>query len=109
MNYGLHHHSKQRHREHTQRDTSRRFKFIFDRLAYAAGVMIALMTAPQIWQIYSTQDATGVSFATWLLYGLGSAFWITYGLVHNEKPIVFTNVVAATLQLTVAVGAFLYS
>jgi uncharacterized protein with PQ loop repeat len=71
--------------------------------------MIAIMTAPQIWQIYSTQNASGVSLFTWLMYGLGSAFWVGYGIAHKEKPIIFTNVVASTLQLIVAIGVLMYS
>ena len=106
MHYGFQHHLKLRRQKRTNGSA---LKFIFDRVAYAAGVMIAIMTAPQIWQIYSTHNAQGVSIFTWLMYGLGSCFWIGYGLVHHEKPIVFTNIVSASLQLVVAIGAILYS
>ncbi len=106
MHFGFHHHLKLR-RQKNKPNTL--LKLLFDRAAYLAGVMIAIMTAPQIWQIYSTHNATGVSLFTWLMYGLGSCFWTAYGIVHKEKPIVFTNVVAASLQLIVALGVVLYS
>ena len=106
MHFGFHHHIRLRRH---QRSHSSILKILFDRAAYIAGVMIAIMTAPQIWQIYTTQNATGVSLFTWLMYGLGSVFWVGYGIVHKEKPIVFTNVVASTLQLIVALGVVLYS
>ncbi|MFH0873606.1 MAG: SemiSWEET family transporter [Candidatus Komeilibacteria bacterium] len=110
MHYGLHHHAKKRREQ--QQTVSAKHTFlqtVFDRLAYSAGILIAVMTAPQIWKIYSTQNATGVSAITWSMFALGSLFWIGYGIVNKEKPIIFTNIVAASLNIVVTIGALLYS
>lgn len=49
------------------------------------------MTLPQIWEIYSKQDAGSVSLISWLSYLTAASFWILYGIVHKEKIIIIIN------------------
>jgi MtN3 and saliva related transmembrane protein len=106
MNFGFHHHRKLRKAQVVFED---KLKFVFDKIAYIAGVGMAVMTAPQIWKIFTTQNASGVSVFTWSMYTVGSAFWLCYGVVHRDKPIIVTNAVATSLQLVIVIGAILYS
>ncbi len=107
MNFGFH-----RHRAKYKLDISIKKQSqlitVFNSAAYFAGIGVALMTFPQVWKIFSEQNATGVSLFTWLMYAIGSCFWLSYGIVHKDKPIIFTNGVAVLMQFAIVLGVLLY-
>lgn len=80
-----------------------------DRFMYVIGMGAPLMTVPQIIKIWYYQDAGGVSSLSWAGYAIGSFCWLIYGIVHNEKPLIFANGVAAALQIAVVVGTLQFS
>lgn len=38
-----------------------------------------------------TQDISGVCLVAWTGFLTGSFFWLFYGIIHREKPIVVIN------------------
>jgi uncharacterized protein with PQ loop repeat len=79
-----------------------------DELAYFFGIAGPLFSIPQLYQIWSTQDAVGVSLLSWSAFTIGSMFWLTYGIVHKEKPIIISQTLWFILQLTIVIGILLY-
>ena len=67
------------------------------------------MTIPQVTTIWIDKNAGGVSLITWSTYFVTSIFWLTYGILHKEKPIIVTYIAWLFLDAAVAIGAFIYS
>ncbi|NQZ84193.1 MAG: hypothetical protein HRU03_00605 [Nanoarchaeales archaeon] len=87
-------------------DSKKRF---LDKIIYFVGVSGPIMTIPQVWEIYSKHDATGVSLVSWGWY-LATAFvWLTYAIVHKEKPLIMTYALWILIEIVLVVGIVLYS
>lgn len=72
-----------------------------DSLGLVAGALTTLAFVPQILRIVRTRSAYDIS---WWLFGIlaaGSALWLWYGITLDSLPLIATNVVTLTLQLTI--------
>lgn len=81
---------------------------ILDFVVYVAGIVGPLATIPQIYKIYSTHDAMGVSLLTWSMYALFDIPWIIYAVVHKERPLIVCYSLWFAANAVVAIGAALY-
>jgi uncharacterized protein with PQ loop repeat len=80
----------------------------FDLSITYGGLLGSLVTIPQVIEIWSKQSADGVSLLTWGGMCIGNTLWLVYGIVHQEKPLMYAYVCAVPLSLAVVVGAFLF-
>ena len=55
----------------------------------AVGTM--LMTAPQVWAIWTTRGEIGVSLVSWVAYLVSSAAWLAYGINKRDATLCFAN------------------
>ena len=108
--HGIHHfHRRKRiHLLLEKYPSPKKLKRILDKSIYAVALFGPLMTFPQIYKIWIEKSAAGVSVISWAAYLLGAFFWLFYGIVHKEKPIIFTNIVWIILQLIIIIGALIY-
>lgn len=67
-----------------------------------------LTTIPQIFTLYSAQDASGLSFSTWLLYLIAAVIWLLYGIRIKSKPLIVSSVFWIITELPVVVGILIY-
>lgn len=81
---------------------------MLDILVYGVGIAGPFMTFPQIFLIYSSQDASGVAILTWIGWAALDIPWILYGFVHREWPIVLTYILWLSMNLVVVGGVLLY-
>lgn len=93
---GLHHHH-----------TKNRNKWI-DKIIYPVSIIGQILTIPQITKIWIEHNASGVSAISWGYYTIACCFWLVYGVVHKEKPLIFSYSVWILLNLIVTIGALLY-
>ena len=105
-NAQLHHARKKNKKFNTQSPT--RSQKLIDTFIYAAVVMGPIMTLPQVIKIWVNKNASGVSFVSWTSFSVLSLVWITYGIIHKEKPIIYMNLALVIAQSLVALGAFIY-
>jgi uncharacterized protein with PQ loop repeat len=80
-----------------------------DKLTFIAGVVGPFTVLPQIYSIFSTHSATGVSLMTWLLIFIVTFPWILYGMAHKEKSIIVSFILWEVVNLAVVIGVFIYS
>jgi uncharacterized protein with PQ loop repeat len=80
-----------------------------ERIVMFVAIAEPLMTLPQIIQIWSTNDAHGVSLVTWILYALASSVWLVYGLVMHSKALAVTGAIWILMEAAVIVGILLFS
>lgn len=107
---GLHHHHirKRIHHKYEEYPHPHKFKRFIDRAIYVVGIVGPLMTIPQIVKIWVYQNASGVSLASWIAFSITSSFWLMYGIVHKEKPIIITYALWVLLKISIVIGILLY-
>lgn len=99
-----HERSKVRH----QHKATGYLKFL-DKLTFVAGVVGPFTVLPQIYAIFTTHSAKGVSLATWALIFIVTFPWILYGMAHKDKSIIVSFILWEVVNLTVVVGVLMYS
>ena len=102
--YELKHHQKCKIK-HARNHILRNF---FDIGIYVVSVLGPLLTIPQVTKIWFNQTAEGVSVIAWSGFLVAAIFWLFYGMVHKEKPIIITNCLWIVLELFVVIGALKY-
>ena len=85
-----------------------RIKKIVDGLIYAGGILGPLVTLPQLVAIWSEKSAANVSLVSWGGYLIGMFVWMAYGILHKEKPIIFTSASWAAVDLFIVIGILVY-
>lgn len=84
-------------------------KHVLDRVIYIASFAGPMTALPQIYQIFSTQSAAGVSIWGWVM-GLGfSAIWITYALFYGLKPILVAQSLWIMVDVSIITGILMYN
>ncbi|HRH24518.1 MAG TPA: SemiSWEET family transporter [Candidatus Paceibacterota bacterium] len=86
-------------------DTLKRF---LDKAMVFVGIAGPLAMLPQVYQVFATQDAKGLSIITWFIWTLTSALWLTYGVIHKETPIVVSNSIYIALHVTIVVAILVF-
>lgn len=79
-----------------------------DHIIYIAGIFGVSVYIPQLVKLYSEKNAEGLSILSWIGFIVGSLFWMVYGIVHKQKPIIFINASLATVQAIILVGIFIF-
>ncbi|MFH1387690.1 MAG: SemiSWEET family transporter [Patescibacteria group bacterium] len=107
---GLHHfHKRKRVHENLEPyphpDKIKRF---MDKAIFVVGVVGPIMTLPQIFKIWVEKQASGISIVSFTAYLFVAAFWILYGLLHKEKPIVVTQSIWFIMHVFIVIGAIIY-
>ncbi len=77
---------------------------MLEMIGYAAGALTTLAFIPQVLQIYRTKSAKDVSLAMFLIFTVGVALWLGYGIMTHSFPVVAAN--ASTLVLSFVILYF---
>ncbi|MDO8508985.1 MAG: hypothetical protein Q7S27_04850 [Nanoarchaeota archaeon] len=93
---------------HKLKITKRDEKKLIDRLIYLAGIISPLITLPQLLNIWLEKNASGVSAISWTSYLIVACFWLSYGIIHKYKPIIFAYVIWIVLDALIIIGTILY-
>jgi uncharacterized protein with PQ loop repeat len=109
-NTGLHHfHRRKRiHEMHETYPSKHRWKKVMDRIIYIIAFIGPVMTIPQLINIWVDKQTAGVSAISWATYLIVSIFWLIYGILHREKPIIFSSCIWIVLDLLIVVGTLIY-
>lgn len=83
---------------------STRLRWVIDKGVYICGILGILVIIPQINNVWIEKQTSGVSLITWVGFFVGSLFWLFYGIIHKEKPIILTNLAVIIADLAVIVG-----
>jgi MtN3 and saliva related transmembrane protein len=67
----------------------------------SAGLLTTIAFVPQVVKIWKARSAKDISLPTFLVFTLGVALWLLFGILSGELPIIIWN--AVTLVLTGAI------
>lgn len=72
-----------------------------DAIGLAAGVLTTVAFVPQLLKIYATKSGRDVSARMFVIFSIGVALWLTYGLMIRSLPMIVAN--SVTLLLAFAI------
>lgn len=101
-----HHHTAKKHRVMVVKKASN--THVVDRLTYGIAILEPLITLPQVYAIWNTKDASGVSISSWAGYWIFGIIWLWYGIVHKDKAIITYNSLYLGLECLIVIGAIMY-
>lgn len=81
----------------------------FDTAVMLLGFVEPLFVLPQLYQIYNTQDASGLSLLTWSLYVLSSVVFMVWGFKRKLKPIYLPQSAWIIFEIMIVIGIIKYS
>jgi len=106
MTDAFHHLQKRKriHEKHEPYPHPDKWKRLLDSLIYVIGVLGPVMALPQLYLIWVDKVVAGVSAVSWGAFAFIAIFWIIYGFVHNEKPIIITYIGWFIVEILIVVG-----
>ena len=75
-------------------------------LGLIAGTCTTLSFLPQVIRTLKTRHARDLSAAWLLIFGLGTALWLTYGLLKSDVAVAGANGVTFLLVMTLVVAKY---
>jgi len=84
----------------------KQLRFI-DKSAYFMGAITVIVNIPQLISVWTASSNEGVSLISWIGFSVGSLFWLIYGLLHKEKPIIVINGGLIIVQALIVIGLIL--
>jgi uncharacterized protein with PQ loop repeat len=79
-------------------------KDLLEKILPVMSVFTMLMTVPQVWTIWVTGNAAGVSMLSWGAYLLSACLWFFYGLRKGDKTIYVACIGWVILDAAVVAG-----
>lgn len=72
-----------------------------DLVGTAAACLTTLSFLPQAWHSFKSRDVSGVSLGMYIVFTMGVALWLVYGVLLGAWPIVIANVITLILSLAI--------
>ncbi len=102
------HRRKRIHQKHEPYPHTNKLKRAIDRIIYAIIFIGPIMTIPQVTNIWIDHNAGGVSAISWFTYLIVACFWLFYGSLHKEKPIIVSATIWIFLDILIVIGTLIY-
>lgn len=68
-----------------------------------AAIMTTTAFVPQAVKIIKTKSTKDISLGMYLILTTGILFWLIYGILLKEPPIIFANTIGFTLTFTILI------
>jgi MtN3 and saliva related transmembrane protein len=66
-------------------------------IGFIAALLTTVAFLPQALKVWQTRSAKDVSLGMYMLFTLGVALWLIYGVLLNSWPIIVSNLVTLVL------------
>lgn len=96
------------HHKIEQHSHSVKWKAFLDKIIIWVCIIGPFTAIPQALEIWVQKKAAGVSITSWSLYIIFAAFWLFYGIVHKDKPIIINSFLWIVIDVLVVIGVLIY-
>ena len=76
-------------------------KLGIDLIGYVAACMTTISFLPQLIRVLKLRSARDISLGMFLIFTVGTAFWLTYGLLSRSWPVSIANAVTLVLSASI--------
>ena len=66
-------------------------------IGFVAAILTTVSFLPQVLKVWQTRSARDVSLSMYLLFSLGVALWLIYGVSIHSWPIILSNLITLIL------------
>ena len=73
----------------------------FTFLGYVAAVLTTISFVPQALLIIKTKDTKGISLPMYILFTIGVACWLLYGIYIGMIPVIIANFITLALAIVI--------
>lgn len=70
-------------------------------IGYAAAILTTLAFIPQVIKTLKERKTENISLGMYIIFTIGIALWLTYGILKMEYPIILANVITLVLALII--------
>jgi len=85
-----------------------KLKRFIDNSIFFVSFIGPIMTIPQLYEIWIVRNASGVSTISWASYLFVNTFWLVYGILHKEKPIIMANALWLLIDILIVGGTIFF-
>lgn len=79
-----------------------------DWIGLAAGALTSIAFIPQVIKIWHTKHADDISASMFVIFTVGVALWLIYGIQTGALPVVLANAVTLVLALVILILKYHY-
>lgn len=79
-----------------------------DLIGFVAAFCTTVSFVPQVLKTWKTRDLSGISLGMYSVFTLGISFWLIYGLLQSDWPLVIANTITGVLSLTILIMKIRY-
>jgi MtN3 and saliva related transmembrane protein len=79
-----------------------------DSIGYLAATLTTLAFVPQALHTWRLRSARGISLGMYVVFTIGIALWLLYGVLLGAWPIILANAITLALALSILVMAIRY-
>lgn len=72
-----------------------------DLIGYVAATCTTLSFLPQLIRVVHLRSARDISLGMFFIFSVGTALWLTYGLLIHSKPVTVANAVTFVLSISI--------
>ena len=76
---------------------------MIDAIGSVAAFLTTVAFVPQVVKIWRSRSAKDISLSMYVVFTLGVAMWLVYGLLLGAMPIIIANCVTLVLAMSVVV------
>ncbi len=73
-------------------------------IVFFSGFCTTIAFVPQAYKVWKTKSAKDISLWMFLIFTIGVASWLVYGVLTNNLPIIFANIVTLFLAFLILVA-----
>lgn len=110
MSDGMHHlHARKRIYERLEQfPHPDSFKGALDHIMIGVALASPLVLVPQVVQLYTTQDASGLSIQTYVLLLMINTLWTLYSSLHREWPLLIACSLMGVQDMIIVIGILMF-
>lgn len=79
-----------------------------DWVGLAAGALTSIALIPQVIKIWHTKHADDISASMFVIFTVGVALWLIYGIQAGSLPVMLANAVTLVLALVILILKYYY-
>lgn len=77
------------------------FMGLADFIGLVAGALTTIAFIPQLLKIYASKSGKDVSARMFVIFSIGVALWLAYGILIGSLPVIIANSVTLALSLAI--------
>ncbi len=78
-------------------------------IGLVGGLLTTIAVIPQIYRSWRTRHVRDISLWQPLLLSVGMVFWLWYGIILNDLPLIAANIISLALNITLVVFKFRFA